>query len=110
MSINSHLSTCVGTQSPKYLEMAQGHISLSTFNSDFRPSKAEARPDGALDNFLDVFPFNQIIFNIKLLLHSGPGPPFPVCWHRVTCIKAGNEPVATEVVVVLLFVSSLRLV
>jgi hypothetical protein len=29
MSINSHLSTCVGTQSPKYLEMAQGHISLS---------------------------------------------------------------------------------
>jgi hypothetical protein len=29
MGINSHLSTCVGTQSPKYLEMAQGHISLS---------------------------------------------------------------------------------
>jgi hypothetical protein len=27
--INSHLSTRVGTQSPKYLEMAQGHISLS---------------------------------------------------------------------------------
>jgi hypothetical protein len=30
MYINSQLSTCVGTQSPKYLEMAQGHISLST--------------------------------------------------------------------------------
>jgi hypothetical protein len=29
MGINSHLSTCVCTQSPKYLEMAQGHISLS---------------------------------------------------------------------------------
>jgi hypothetical protein len=29
MSVNSHLSTCVGTQSPKYLEMAQRHISLS---------------------------------------------------------------------------------
>jgi hypothetical protein len=29
MGIDSHLSTCVGTQSPKYLEMAQGHISLS---------------------------------------------------------------------------------
>jgi hypothetical protein len=29
MSIDSHLSTCVGTQSPKYLEMAQEHISLS---------------------------------------------------------------------------------
>jgi len=29
MGIDSHLSTWVGTQSPKYLEMAQGHISLS---------------------------------------------------------------------------------
>jgi hypothetical protein len=29
MGIDSHLSTCVGTKSPKYLEMAQGHISLS---------------------------------------------------------------------------------
>jgi hypothetical protein len=33
MGINSHLSTCVGTQSPKYLEMAQGHISLSTVHT-----------------------------------------------------------------------------
>jgi hypothetical protein len=29
LSITLHKSTCVGTQSPKYLEMAQGHISLS---------------------------------------------------------------------------------
>jgi hypothetical protein len=29
MFINSHLGPCVCTQSPKYLEMAQGHISLS---------------------------------------------------------------------------------
>jgi hypothetical protein len=29
MGIDLHLSTCVGTQSPKYLEMAQRHISLS---------------------------------------------------------------------------------
>jgi hypothetical protein len=29
MGIDSHLSTCVCTQSPKYLEMAQRHISLS---------------------------------------------------------------------------------
>jgi hypothetical protein len=29
MSIFSHLGPCVCTQSPKYLEMAQGHISLS---------------------------------------------------------------------------------
>jgi hypothetical protein len=27
--IDWHKNTCVGTQSPKYLEMAQGHISLS---------------------------------------------------------------------------------
>jgi hypothetical protein len=33
MGINSHLSTCVGTQSPKHLEMAQGHISLSGIGS-----------------------------------------------------------------------------
>jgi hypothetical protein len=29
MGIDSHLNTCVDTQSPKYLEMAQKHISLS---------------------------------------------------------------------------------
>jgi hypothetical protein len=33
MDIDSHLSTCVDTQSPKYLEMAQGHISLSGGNT-----------------------------------------------------------------------------
>jgi hypothetical protein len=35
VSINSHLSTCVGTQSPKYLEMAQGHISLSICHDSY---------------------------------------------------------------------------
>jgi hypothetical protein len=34
MGIDSQLSTCVGTQSPKYLEMAQGHISLSRYFRD----------------------------------------------------------------------------
>jgi hypothetical protein len=68
------------------------------------------RPDGALDDFLDVFPFNQIIFNIKLLLHPGPEPSFPECWHREACIRAGNEAVTTEVAVVLFFADSLRLV
>jgi hypothetical protein len=34
MGIDSHLSTCVGTQSPKYLEMAQRHISLSDDDED----------------------------------------------------------------------------
>jgi hypothetical protein len=34
MGIDSHLSTCVCTQSPKYLEMAQGLISLSHLRAD----------------------------------------------------------------------------
>jgi hypothetical protein len=33
MGIDLHLSTCVDTQSPKYLEMAQRHISLSVCHS-----------------------------------------------------------------------------
>jgi hypothetical protein len=36
MGIDSHLSTCVGTQSPKYLEMAQGHISLSVIRINMK--------------------------------------------------------------------------
>jgi hypothetical protein len=35
LSIDEHESTCVGTQSPKYLEMAQGHISLSLMVAKF---------------------------------------------------------------------------
>jgi hypothetical protein len=35
--MDSHLSTCVGTQSPKYLEMAQGHISLSDGGTEAKP-------------------------------------------------------------------------
>jgi hypothetical protein len=44
--INSQLSTCVGTQSPKYIEMAQGHISLSGCNQQVlfgRQEKQKAR-------------------------------------------------------------------
>jgi hypothetical protein len=47
-----------------------------TFNSNLRPSEAEARLDGALDDFFDILPFNQIVFNIKPLLHPGPGHLF----------------------------------
>jgi hypothetical protein len=36
MDIDLHLSTCVVTQSPKYLEMAQGHISLSYIAADLQ--------------------------------------------------------------------------
>jgi hypothetical protein len=46
MGIDLHLSTCVDTQSPKYLEMAQGHISLSPWDrltdvSTYGPSGSE---------------------------------------------------------------------
>jgi hypothetical protein len=52
----SHLSTCVGTQSPKYLEMAQGHISLSvrrlfvleSFVSELKCSSKHAKSFGPL--------------------------------------------------------------
>jgi hypothetical protein len=80
------------------------------FQSPRSASKAEARPDGALDNPLYVFPFNQIIFDIKPFLHPGPEPPFPICWNWVACIRVSNESITTEVVVILLFASGLRLV
>jgi hypothetical protein len=40
MGIDLHLSTCVDTQSPKYLEMAQVHISLSLLLHEACPSWA----------------------------------------------------------------------
>jgi hypothetical protein len=75
-----------------------------------RPSEAEARLDGALDNPLYVFPFNQIVLDIKPFLHLGPRPPFPKCWDGITYIGTRNEAITTEVVVILLFASGLRLV
>jgi hypothetical protein len=48
MDIDSHLNTCVDTQSPKYLEMAQGHISLSVGRGVSGASKgAETRKQRA---------------------------------------------------------------
>jgi hypothetical protein len=43
-----------------------------TFNSHLQPSEAEARPDGALDNFLNILSFNQIIFLHKTIFPSRP--------------------------------------
>jgi hypothetical protein len=55
MGIDSHLSTCVGTQSPKYLEMAQRHISLSgtPSSSKFSSEKSFARTPFALFDCFD---------------------------------------------------------
>jgi ribonuclease HI len=50
MGIDSHLSTCVGTKSPKHLEMAQGHISLSGLRIaiELRVRRLDARGDSQL--------------------------------------------------------------
>jgi hypothetical protein len=54
MGIDSHLSTCVCTQSPKYLEMAQGHISLSQtlprVYKDQGETRSTFRPDPPRDS------------------------------------------------------------
>jgi hypothetical protein len=53
MGIDLHLSTCVGTQSPKYLEMAQGHISLSRLQRIKcapAPQRSRARAGGTPDS------------------------------------------------------------
>jgi hypothetical protein len=52
MSINSHLSTCVGTQSPKYLEMAQGHISLSGSTGPIKPDQPAGQSASLADSLL----------------------------------------------------------
>jgi hypothetical protein len=57
MGIDLHLSTCVGTQSPKYLEMAQRHISLSDTDTSLitsrekqlSPTQTSLLPTGSLD-------------------------------------------------------------
>jgi hypothetical protein len=67
MSINSHLSTCVGTQSPKYLEMTQGHISLSgcpVGRSRLRRSGGSP-PRGILTTQVLATPARKIRRNIK---------------------------------------------
>jgi hypothetical protein len=75
-----------------------------------RPSKAETRPDGALNDFLNVLSFNQIFLDIKPFLHPGPRPSFSECRNLMACIGSSNESVTTEVVVILLLASSLHLV
>jgi hypothetical protein len=71
---------------------------------------AEVRPYRTLDNPLDVFSFNHIIFHIEPFLHPGPRPSLAKCWNEVAHLRAGYEAVATKVVVILLFPDGLRLI
>src|SRR5688572_26181358 len=75
-----------------------------------RLPKAEAKPDRALDDFLNVFSFNQIIIDIKPFFHLGPRPSLSECGNWMACIGSSDESVTTEVVVILLLHSGLRLV
>jgi hypothetical protein len=63
-----------------------------------------------LDDFPNVFSFNQIIFDIKPFFHPGPKPSLSECGNWMACVGSGNESVTTEVVVILLFPGGLRLV
>jgi hypothetical protein len=45
------MTTCVGTQSPKYLEMAQGHISLSTLHLENHSHIASPKMERDKDGF-----------------------------------------------------------
>jgi hypothetical protein len=93
-------------------DSAEGFLAcfVIIFNRHPQPSEAEARPDWVLDNFLSVLPLNQVILHIKPFLHLGPGPTYPKRWNRVTCIGTGNKSITTEVVVILFFPGSLRLI
>jgi hypothetical protein len=71
MGIDLHLSTCVGTQSPKYLEMAQGHISLSVFRLRlkkyrFRPQQSNLYMEGKVKIYYKVW--TSIQSNVQFLI------------------------------------------
>jgi hypothetical protein len=79
-------------------------------NFYFQLSEAEAGPDGAHDDFFNVFSGLQIIFHVKPLLHPGPGPSLPKRWHWVSCARASNEAVATKIIMILFFTLWFRLI
>jgi hypothetical protein len=76
----------------------------------FQPSEAEAGPNGAHNNFLNIFSRLQVILHVKPFLYLGPGPPFPVCWHRIACVGAGDKSITAKIVMILFFAHGLRLV
>jgi hypothetical protein len=96
MSINSHLSTCVGTQSPKYLEMAQGHISLSDAIASLRPGALIAlAPSSSRDCDSRSDKLQPLIAAVLLLLFAilGDGTRLgsPVLRGRVPCTALSSS-------------------
>jgi hypothetical protein len=60
MGIDSHWSTCVDVQSPKYLEMAQGHISLSnTQKTDEKEEDPKVRAPPTSKDLAKTLPCNH---------------------------------------------------
>jgi hypothetical protein len=82
MGIDSHLSTCVDTQSPKYLEMAQGHISLSVLSLDGLSARL-------LTHRLDIR------VDLQMVLDHLFGDPRHLRWlpceHVGICLEEGDE-------------------
>jgi hypothetical protein len=79
-------------------------------NFNLRPSEAEAGPNGAHNNFLNIFSCLQVILHVKPLLHPGSGPPFPVCWHRIACVGADDQSITAKIVMILFLAHGLRLI
>jgi hypothetical protein len=75
MGIDSHFSTCVDTQSPKYLEMAQGHISLSDRsirNTRYGASYLGEAGDERLKSFSRILPHCvEVGLHAMLLVSTG---------------------------------------
>ena len=78
--------------------------------SRFGLRKPKVEIDEAHDDLFNVFSRLHIIFHRKPLFHLGPGPSLPKRWHWVACARASNEAIATEIVMILLLASGLRLI
>jgi hypothetical protein len=86
MGIDSHLSTCVGTQSPKYLEMAQRHISLSVLQ--IQGEGGTPHHPTAMERHLARAHFAQ-----RLAMRQGPYPVRYEFFNQVApTAQAGGAP------------------
>jgi hypothetical protein len=63
-----------------------------------------------MNNSLNILSFNQVVLHVEPLLHPGPRPSLSKCRNWVAHLRARHEAVTTEVAVILLLSSSLRLI